>query len=71
MRSQLFYTEAYKGIESRIMTTLNSHSNFLTGNTAGSPRAVGDAVEEILGEEFEAILVLGEKVEGDRFRQSW
>ena len=56
MKSKIFYTNAYKEIESRIMSVLNSHENFLTGSTASSPRAVGDAVEQILGEEFEAIL---------------
>ena len=56
MKSQIFYTDAYKDIQSRIVTTLNSHEDFLTGNTASSPRAVGDAVEAILGEEFANIL---------------
>jgi len=56
MRSKLFYTNAYKEIESQIMTVLNSHEDFLTRSTASSTRAVGDAVEHILGEELEAIL---------------
>lgn len=56
MRSRLFYTNSYKTIEKSIIKTLNSHKDFLTGNTAGSPRAVGDAVEDILCEEFETIL---------------
>jgi hypothetical protein len=56
MKSQLFYTGAYKDIETRIITTLNSHDDFLTRSTASSPRAVGDAIQEILGERFEEIL---------------
>ena len=56
MKSKLFYTNAYKEIESRIITTLNSHEDFLTRSTASSTRAVGDAVEHILSEELETIL---------------
>ena len=56
MKSQIFYTDAYKDIQSQIVTTLNNQKDFLTGNTARSPRAVGDAIQDILGEEFRAIL---------------
>lgn len=56
MRSQLFYSNAYKRIQSKILKTLNSHADFLTGNTARSPRAVGDAIQDILGEECQQIL---------------
>ncbi|MBI4298353.1 MAG: hypothetical protein HY666_01145 [Chloroflexi bacterium] len=56
MKSRLFYTDAYKDIQGRIVNTLNIHEDFLTGSTARSPRATGDAIEVILGEEFAEIL---------------
>ncbi|MBM3119675.1 MAG: hypothetical protein FJ006_09065 [Chloroflexi bacterium] len=55
-KSQLFYTNAYKDIESKIVVTLNAHEDFLTVSTARSTRAAGDAIQDILGEEFENIL---------------
>ncbi len=56
MKSRIFYTNAYSQIQSRIVSTLNSREDYLTANTAGSTRAVGDAIENILGDEFEKIL---------------
>jgi len=56
MKSQIFYTDTYKVIQARISSILNSHADFLTGSTAESPRAVGDAIQDILGENFETIL---------------
>jgi len=44
MKSQMFYTEMYKEVESKIVTTLNAHEDFLTGSTARSTRAAGDAI---------------------------
>jgi len=55
MRSRIFYTDAYKDIQVQIISYINSHEDFLTGSTAG-PRAVGDAIQEILGEGFQDIL---------------
>ena len=56
MKSPVFYTGAYKGIETRVQELLNSHEEFLSPSTARSPRAVGDAIEAILGGSFETIL---------------
>lgn len=56
LKSQIFFTNAYKEIQSQILETLNSHKEFLTGSTANSPRAVGDAIQDILGEECQRIL---------------
>lgn len=56
MRSEIFHTDKYKEIESKIVTTLNSHEDFLTEATAKSTRAVGDAIEGVLFEEFPNIL---------------
>ena len=56
MRSSIFYTDAYKDIELRVLEMLNSHEEFLSPSTANSTRAVGDAIESILGSSFDAIL---------------
>ena len=56
MKSSIFYTNLYKDIESKILVVLNSHEDFLTEATATSPRAVGDAIEQILFKEFPDIL---------------
>ena len=56
MRSSIFYTDAYKDIELRVQELLNSHEQFLSPSTASSTRAVGDAIESILGSSFDAIL---------------
>lgn len=56
MRSSIFYTDAYKDIELRVMELLNSHEEFLSPSTARSTRAVGDAIESILGDSFDTIL---------------
>ncbi len=55
-KSTIFYSEAYKGIESAILNILNSQDDFLSVRTVRSTRATGDAVEEILKDHFEDIL---------------
>ena len=62
MISKIFYTDAYKEIQSKIAAALNSHEDFLTDATAQSTRAVGDAIERILSDEFPSIL-------GDRCKE--
>ncbi|HOU12116.1 MAG TPA: hypothetical protein PKZ84_03295 [Anaerolineae bacterium] len=56
MKSQIFYTDAYKIIETGVQSLLNSHETFLSPSTASSTRAVGDAVESILGDSFNTLL---------------
>ena len=56
MRSSIFYTDTYKSIETNVRELLNAHEEFLSPNTFQSTRAVGDAVEAILGESFETVL---------------
>ena len=56
MKSQIFYTDTYKGIEARIMSSINSRADFLSDTTARSPRATGDAIQDILGENFKELL---------------
>lgn len=56
MKSRIFYTDIYKDIELRVQELLNSHEEFLSPSTARSTRAVGDAIESILGGSFDTIL---------------
>ncbi len=56
MKSRIFYTNAYKDIELRVQELLNSHEGFLSPSTVRSTRAVGDAIESILGDSFDTIL---------------
>jgi hypothetical protein len=55
-KSQIFYTEKYKTIEEAIVTLLNSQPDFLSTRTATSTRAVGDAIQTILSEQFQSLL---------------
>ncbi len=56
MKSRIFYTDTYKIIETGVQRLLNAHETFLSPNTAPSTRAVGDAVESILGDSFDTLL---------------
>ncbi|HDP99711.1 MAG TPA: hypothetical protein ENN22_11095 [bacterium] len=56
MKSQLFTTDKYKQIEENIALFLNQQQDFLSGPTSKSTRAVGDAVQDILAENFESII---------------
>ena len=56
MKSQLFCTDQYAGVQDRIKEFLNSQDQFLSGSTAKSTRAVGDAIQHILSENFQAVL---------------
>jgi len=56
MKSKLFYSEAFIEIEKRIVKFLNSHPDLLSKDTVESPRAAGDAIENILSDNFEAII---------------
>lgn len=55
-KSKIFFQDHYKEIEKKIFTFLNSQPKFLSSRTAQSPRAVGDAIENILVEHFGTIL---------------
>lgn len=57
-KSRILYGDAHHEIEAAILQTLNAQPEFLSARTAVSPRAVGDAVQGILSEEFQAILGL-------------
>ena len=55
-KSSIFYTNKYKEISERIKTFLNSQKDFLSTRTLNSPRAVGDAIENIIADNFKKIL---------------
>lgn len=54
--SLLFHSGRYREVEKQIRTFLNEHEEFLTARTAESPRAVGDAIQEILTDRFPTIV---------------
>ena len=56
MTSEIFYTKAYKKIESNIRSFLNKYPDFLSKDTVSSTRATGDAIQHILEENFEGML---------------
>lgn len=56
MKSEIFYTTAYKKIEKKISSFLNGYPDFLSEDTVSSTRATGDAIQHILEENFEGIL---------------
>ena len=55
-QTRLFHTDLYKDVEGRIIEYLNSLEEYLTPGTAGSPRAVGDAIQHYLAENFDQLL---------------
>jgi hypothetical protein len=55
-KSQIFYTTKYRSIEKAIVTLLNSQPDFLSARTVASTRAVGDAIQSILSEQFQSLL---------------
>ena len=55
-KSQIFHSDKFKGIESQIVKLVNAHPEFLSPQTALSTRAVGDALETIVSENFQSIL---------------
>lgn len=55
-KSKIFYTDTYKELEKKIADFLNKQTDFLSPRTIDSPRAVGDAIEGILVENFGTIL---------------
>ena len=56
MNYQMFRGKIRAGIESEVKRLLNSHDDFLSPQTVGSTRAVGDAIENIVSGNFEKIL---------------
>jgi len=59
MKSKLFYDGDYSRIECEIGKLLNSQPEFMSARTASSPRATGDAIQDILADKFQALLWQG------------
>jgi len=55
-KSKIFYGSAHKRIEAEIIELINSQPDFLSAKTSASPRAAGDAIQEILSENFRNLL---------------
>jgi hypothetical protein len=55
-KSKIFYTDAYKKIETDIVRFVNSHKDFMSEATVSSTRAAGDAIQSILAENFDNLL---------------
>lgn len=56
MKSKLFYSDQYAAAQGRIKDFLNQQEQFLSGSTATSTRAAGDAIQDILSKNFQSIL---------------
>jgi len=56
MKSQLFITNEYLEVAKKTKNFLNGHTNFLSANTIKSTRAVGDALQDILADNFRSLL---------------
>jgi len=56
MKSQLFYTGKYATVQHQLKAFLNGQDQFLSDSTAKSTRAVGDAIQDILSDNFQSIL---------------
>lgn len=55
-KSSIFYTDKYKDLEKKILSFLNAQKDFLSERSMNSPRAVGDAIESVISENFQTIL---------------
>lgn len=56
MRSSFFYDGHHLTVADQIKTHINASSDFLSHQTAQSTRAVGDAIEFLIGEKFDSFL---------------
>ncbi|NOT63341.1 MAG: hypothetical protein HOP19_24290 [Acidobacteria bacterium] len=56
MKSSLFQTTEYLQVQARVRDLLNQSEDFLSGYTAQSPRAAGDAIENIISASFAQLL---------------
>jgi len=56
-KSQIFYGNSHREeIEKKLKIFLNEQTDFLSARTINSPRAVGDAIENVIVENFKTIL---------------
>ena len=56
MISRLFHTKDYVLVQKRVRALINNSPDFLSKNTAQSPRAAGDAIENVVAASFDKIL---------------
>ncbi len=56
MKSTFFYDAHYRNVADSIKHYINSVPDFLSKQTAGSPRAAGDAIENLVAEKFDSFL---------------
>jgi hypothetical protein len=59
-KSQIFYSDKFGEVQQSIREFLNSQEDYLSTSTVNSPRAVGDAIQDILGINLQQ--VLGEEI---------
>lgn len=59
-KSQIFYSDKFGEVQEAIRVFLNSQEDYLSASTANSPRAVGDAIQDVLGINLQQ--VLGEEI---------
>ena len=56
-KSQIFYSSTHREeIEKKLKKFLNEQTDFLSERTINSPRAVGDAIENVIAENLKSIL---------------
>lgn len=55
-RSKLFYSSQHRRIADEIKALINMQPDFLSARSASSTRAVGDALQDLLAENFKAVL---------------
>ena len=56
MKSLFYYDQHYSGVAEQIKDYINSVPDFLSRYTVGSPRAVGDAIENLISDKFDTFL---------------
>lgn len=56
MKSKLFHSGKYRKVQTAVKNLINNSPDFLSENTAQSPRAAGDAIERIVARSFGDLL---------------
>jgi len=56
LKSSFFYNGHYKELADKLKNYINSVPEFLSGQTARSTRAAGDAIEGLIAEKFDSLL---------------
>jgi len=56
LKSSFFYNGHYKELADKLKNCINSVPEFLSGQTARSTRAAGDAIEGLIAEKFDSLL---------------